>query len=99
MAVGQAKWMVALVLLAGAAVAGERAGEHAVAAVDPFIGTGGEGQRHAAGRQGEDDRQVERVAHHGSLEEREGSRRRCVARQRLLPSKSPHPPKWRTRIR
>ncbi len=43
MAVGQAKWMVALVLLAGAAVAGERAGEHAVAAVDPFIGTGGEG--------------------------------------------------------
>ena len=43
MAVGQAKWMVALVLLAGTAVAGESAGERALAAVDPFIGTGGEG--------------------------------------------------------
>jgi len=43
MTVGQAKWGLALALLAGAAVAGDGAGERAVAAVDPFIGTGGEG--------------------------------------------------------
>ncbi len=34
------------------------------------IGSGRGRHWHAAGRQGEDDRQVERVAHHGSLEER-----------------------------
>lgn len=34
------------------------------------IGSGRSRQRHAAGRQREDDRQVKRVAHHGSLEER-----------------------------
>lgn len=39
----RAKWLLALAVLAGAAVAGDGVGERAVAAVDPFIGTGGEG--------------------------------------------------------
>ncbi|MCW4474183.1 GH92 family glycosyl hydrolase [Xanthomonas sp. H13-6] len=39
----KAKWLLALAVLAGAAVAGDGVGERAVAAVDPFIGTGGEG--------------------------------------------------------